>query len=166
MSNTFVKVRTANLDDTSLIYTFIQKKSEFDRSIGAYSGTIQVTEAKIQQTLFCDHPFAHVLFAESSQGVMGFALYGFRYSSFAGQPSIWLDDLYVDETMRSKGAGALLMDRLQHNAYENNCTHLAWTADARNTRGIKFYRRLGAEIIYQKGDRCFFKWTPQIVNHE
>ena len=166
MSNTFVKVRTANLDDTTLIYTFIQKKSEFDRSVGAYSGTIQVTEAKIRQTIFGPNPFAHVLFAESSQGVMGFALYGFRYSSFAGQPSIWLDDLYVDENMRSKGAGALLMNQLQHIAQENNCTHLAWTADARNTRGIKFYRRLGAEIIDQKGDRCFFKWTPQIINHE
>lgn len=160
------RIRTANPDDVSLIYSFIKKKSEFDRSVGAYSGTIQVTEAKIQQTLFCSNPFAYVLFAESSQGAIGLALYGFRYSSFAGQPSIWLDDLYVDEPMRSKGAGALLMDRLQHIAQENNCTHLAWTADARNTRGLKFYRRLGAEIIDQKGDRCFFKWTLQPINHE
>ncbi len=44
--------------------------------------------------------------------VYGFALYGFRYSSFAGQSSIWLDDLYIDREMRSQGAGALLMKRL------------------------------------------------------
>ena len=61
--------------------------------------------------------------------------------------------------MRSKGAGNLLMTELQQIARENNCTHLAWTADARNTRGIEFYHRLGAKIIDRKGDRCFFQWT-------
>jgi GNAT superfamily N-acetyltransferase len=61
--------------------------------------------------------------------------------------------------MRSEGAGTLLMNKLQQIADENNCTHLAWTADARNIRGLKFYRRLGAEVSEQKGDRCLFKWT-------
>ena len=98
------------------------------------------------------------MFAENELGVIGFALYGFRYSSFAGQPSIWLDDLYVEKDMRSKGAGDLLMNELKQIAYKNNCTHLAWTADARNIRGLKFYHRLGAKIIEQKGDRCFFQW--------
>ena len=73
--------------------------------------------------------------------------------------SIWLDDLYVDKNMRSKGAGTLLMDKLQQIALNNNCTHLAWTADARNTRGLKFYLRLGAKIIEQKENRCFLQWT-------
>ena len=76
-----------------------------------------------------------------------------------GQPSIWLDDLYVAEEMRSKGTGTLLMTELQQIAFENNCTHLAWNADARNIRGIEFYYRLGAKIIDKKGDRCFFQWT-------
>jgi GNAT superfamily N-acetyltransferase len=160
MKNTTIKVRIANHDDISVIYTLIHKKSEFDRHLGAYSGTIQTSEAKICQTIFNTHPFAHVLLAENSQGEIGFALYGFRYSSFAGQPSIWLDDLYVEENMRSQGAGTLLMRQLQQIAQENNCTHLAWTADARNTKGIKFYHRLGANILEQKGDRCFFTWTP------
>lgn len=50
------------------------------------------------------------------------------------------------------------MSKLQKIAQENNCTHLAWTADARNTRGLNFYHRLGAKIIEQKEKRCFFKW--------
>lgn len=52
--------------------------------------------------------------------------------------------------MRSQGAGALLMNHLQRIARENHCTHIAWTADARNTRGLKFYCRLGAEIVQQQ----------------
>jgi len=47
-----MKVRTTTPDYVPLIYSFIQKKSEFDREIGAYSGVIQVTENKIHKTIF------------------------------------------------------------------------------------------------------------------
>jgi len=60
--------------------------------------------------------------------------------------------------MRSNGAGTLLMNELHQVAKDNNCSHLAWTADARNIKGLKFYRRLGAEIIERKENRCFLNW--------
>jgi GNAT superfamily N-acetyltransferase len=155
-----MKVRSATPNDVSLVFSFIQKKSEFDRNIGAFSGELQVSEDKVRKTLFGSIPFSYVLFAESSECEVGFALYGFRYSSFAGQPSIWLDDLYVDADIRSRGAGAALMNRLARIAQENECTHLAWHADARNTRGLSFYNRLGAEITEQYGNRCVLRWLP------
>jgi len=155
-----MKVRSATPTDVSLIFSFIQKKSEFDRDIGAFSGALQISEDKIYKTIFRTIPFAYVLFAETLGYEVGFALYGFRYSSFAGQPSIWLDDLYVDQEMRSQGAGAALMDRLAHIAKENDCSHLAWNADARNTRGLSFYDRLGADVMEQHGNRCFLRWVP------
>ena len=158
-----MEVRTAIPADISLIFSFIQKKSEFDRNIGAFSGELKTSEAKISKTLFGTVPFAHVLFAKTLGREVGFALYGFRYSSFAGQPSIWLDDLYVDREMRSQGAGAVLMEQLAQIAAENDCTHLAWTADARNTRGLSFYNRLGAKITERKENRCFLTWIPQTI---
>jgi GNAT superfamily N-acetyltransferase len=157
-----MKIRSATVTDTPLIFSFIQKKSEFDRNIGAFSGVLQVSAEKISKTLFGIIPFAYVLFAESSGSEVGFALYGFRYSSFSGQPSIWLDDLYVDEYTRSQGAGAVLMAQLALIAEENNCTHLAWNADARNTRGLNFYHRLGAKIIEQHDNRCLLRWVPGV----
>jgi hypothetical protein len=69
-----VKVRSATPDDVSLIFSFIQKKSEFDRNIGAFSGVLQVSEEKIRKTLFGIIPFAYVLFAEFSADEVGFAL--------------------------------------------------------------------------------------------
>lgn len=137
-----MKVRSATPDDVSLIFSFIQKKSEFDRNIGAFSGVLQVSEDKIRKTFFGVIPFSYVLFAEFSAHEVGFALYGFRYSSFADQPSIWFDDLYVDDEMRSQGAGAALMVELAQIAKEND------------------YTRLGAEIIEQYGNRCFLRWVP------
>lgn len=158
-------IRPATPADISLIYQFIQHKAEFDRSVGAYQGTLQTSATKIQATLFCPHPFAYVLFAEQQNQPIGFALYGFRYSSFAGQPSIWLDDLYVDVDYRSQGAGAALMQQLARIASNQNCTHIAWTADARNQRGLQFYHRLGAGIIKQEGQRCYWQWQPKPPSH-
>jgi GNAT superfamily N-acetyltransferase len=149
-----IKIRSANADEASLVFSFIQKKSEFDRHIGAFSGVLQVSEEKIRKTIFCPNPFAYVLFAEVSSLVVGYALYEFRYSSFAGQPMLWLDDLYVEAEMRSQGAGAALMGHLAKIAQTHDCNHLAWNADARNTRGLSFYHRLGATIMEQQGNRC------------
>jgi GNAT superfamily N-acetyltransferase len=155
-----ISIRAATIEDVPLIFSFIQKKIDFDRAIGAYSGVPTVTLDKLHRTLFGVIPFSYVVFAVTSNREIGFALYTFRYSSFAAQPSIWLDDLFVDADARSQGAGAILMEYLADIATTHHCTHLAWTADARNTRGISFYHRLGATIIQQTGDRCFLNWTP------
>lgn len=155
-------IRAATPADTSLIYRFIQHKAEFDRSVGAYQGTLQTSEAKIQTTIFGPMLFAYVLLAEKHGQPVGFALYGFRYSSFVGQPSIWLDDLYVDEEYRSQGAGTALMKHLAQIAASHNCTHIAWTADARNHRGLQFYHRLGAKIINREENRCYWQWVTFI----
>ena len=154
-----MKIRQAKSDDASLILSFIHKKSEFDRSIGAFTGVLQVSEDKVRHTLFGTTPFAYVLLAESAEKQLGFALYGFRYSSFIGQPSIWLDDLYVNEDCRSQGVGAALMAQLAYIAQEKDCTHIAWNADARNQRGLSFYQELGATITDQQGNRCFLRWV-------
>jgi len=151
-------VRQATPDDAESILSFVQKKAEFDCGVGAFSGILHTSAEKIRKTLFAPSPFAYVLFAELNHHPIGFALYYFRYSSFAGQPSLWLDDLYVDAEYRSRGAGAALMQSLVQIAQVSQCTHLAWTADVRNTRGLNFYQRLGATIVEQRGKTCFLKW--------
>mgnify|MGYP002777125709 CR=1 FL=1 len=153
-------IRSATSEDVSLIFSFIQKKATFDRNLGAFSGELKASEAKIRQTMFGTTPFAHVIFAELDNQAIGFALYQFHYSSFAGQPSIWIDDLYVDDNQRSQGAGTLLMNALVQIAKEHDCTHLSWNADARNTRGLQFYDRIGATITEQTGTRCLLTWIP------
>lgn len=157
-----MKIRSANSDDVPLIYSYVQKKASFDRTMGAFSGTLTVSEAKLQKSLFGVIPFSYVVFVELNGKEIAFALYAFRYSSFKGQPSIWLDDLYVDEDIRSQGVGEFLMKYLARIATENDCSHLGWNADIRNIRGIKFYNRLGAEIVEQQQNRCFFKWIPYL----
>lgn len=158
-----IQIRNAEVNDTSTILQFIQRKAEFDRSTNAFHGEVQTSQEKIRQTLFSPQPFARVLIAEAKNLPVGFALYYFRYSSFKGRPSLWLDDLYVNETQRSRGAGAALMNRLAEIAIEHNCTHMAWTASIHNTRGLKFYQRLGAQIVERKEHQVVFQAEPHQV---
>ncbi len=85
-----MSVRFATPAEDPLVFSFIQRKPEFDQRIAACSGVLQVSEDKLYKTLFGEPPFAYILFVEQFRPAIGFALYHFRYASFAGQPSIWL----------------------------------------------------------------------------
>lgn len=159
-----IATRHAKQDDVPLILSFIQKKAEFDQSISAFMGCLQTTEAKLSATLFNDTPFARVLFAEVSQQIVGFALYYFRYSSFAAQPSLWLDDLYVDAPKRCNGIGTILMAHLACISQDNHCTHISWTASANNVRGIEFYKKLGAEVVEKNCETFLFRATIDVIS--
>jgi GNAT superfamily N-acetyltransferase len=91
---------------------------------------------------------------------VGFALYYFRYSSFRGRPSLWLDDLYVYPSARRQRAGHLLMSQLAAIAVAADCTHIAWVASASNAIGMGFYCRLGATIVHQVGDAVTLQIDP------
>jgi GNAT superfamily N-acetyltransferase len=153
-----MKVRPVIKSDIPNLTKLIYKKAAFDTEMGSFSGIASVTEEKLYKTLFSPKPDAHVLIAEDDETSIGFIFYEFRYSSFSGQPYIWLADLFIDERVRGRGVGAALMKYLSEIAKENDSTHLAWYSDSRNIRGLNFYRRLGAKDNEPKGNLASFRW--------
>jgi GNAT superfamily N-acetyltransferase len=154
-----IAIRDAVRTDAPLLLAYVGKKSEFDRATGVFTGAVRTTREKIEVTLFGEPRFAHAVVAEDAGGPRGFALYYFRYSSFAGQPILWLDDLYVDAGARGRGVGAALLARLVEIARGHDCTHLAWTAAVANPRGIAFYEREGAVIVSRDEKQVTFRLT-------
>ncbi|WP_199189222.1 GNAT family N-acetyltransferase [Photobacterium sp. GB-27] len=154
-----VHVRKANKQDSSKLLELIGYKAEFDRSMKGFNGEISTDKGKIERTLFGDVPFAHALLLEVDGKVLGFALFHYRYSSFRGEPSIWLDDLLVVGRHRSKGYGAELMHALKIEAGESLASHISWTASPYNTKAHNFYKKLGAEVERMDGQRPYFRWA-------
>jgi GNAT superfamily N-acetyltransferase len=159
-----IVIRHAELADVPLLFSFICKKAEFDRSLGAFSGVLQITEIALQETLLNQYPFARALVVEADQQPLGFGLYYFRYSSFKGRPSLWLDDLYIDEPWRGQGAGTLLFQHLVKIAQENRCTSMAWNAAVNNDRAIRFYQKMGAVVTDQQRSTLHFQLDLQNEN--
>lgn len=155
-----MQVREATAEDAATVLGFIRAKAQFDRELGAFAGEIGNTEERLGRHLFGPRPAAFVLLAVDAGEAVGFALSYFRYSSFRGRPSVWLDDLFVYPQARRQGAGELLMRRLAEVAVAADCSHMAWVASGSNRVGMNFYRRIGATIASQSGDSVTLQIEP------
>ena len=88
---------------------------------------------------------AKVLIGEYNGVAVSFALYFHNFSTFLGRPGIYLEDLYVQPTMRGKGLGKILLGYLASHAIELNCGRLEWWVLDWNKPAIDFYQSLGAQ---------------------
>ena len=154
-----MNVRKAIKRDSRKLLELIGHKADFDRKMKGFNGEVSTTKEKIERTLFGDYPFAHALLLEVNGEVQGFALFHYRYSSFSGEPSIWLDDLLVVDKHRSKGFGAELMQALKLEAEKSLSSHISWTASPHNTKAHNFYKKLGAQVERMDGKRPYFRWA-------
>ncbi len=153
-----VNVREARREDVPLMLGFIRKKAEFD----CVPDWVEATEERLAAELFGAKPTAFVLFAEMKGRVVGFAICFLTFSSFLARPGIWLDDLYVDESARGKGAGKALLTYLAKIADERGYGRIEWVTAADNAKGLAFYQRNGARV--QEVVRLLRLDRPAIAN--
>ena len=109
-------IREATEADVPLILQFIRDLAEYER----LAERAVATEDDIRRTLFGSPRFAEVLIAEEDGAPAGFALFFHNYSTFLGQPGIYLEDLFVRQEMRGRGIGKALLARLARLAYRPN----------------------------------------------
>jgi GNAT superfamily N-acetyltransferase len=91
---------------------------------------------------FGENPVWWAIVAESQNEIIGFALYYIRFSTWKGQ-RMYLEDLLVTESMRGKGIGKLLFDKLIEEAKEKKLNGINWQVLDWNEPAINFYKRLG-----------------------
>jgi GNAT superfamily N-acetyltransferase len=94
-----------------------------------------------------DPPRFHVLLAELTNQVVGYAVYFFTYSTFLARPTLYLEDLFVTPAARGQGAGLALFRACVSQAVRNGCGRMEWQVLAWNTPSIDFYERLGARRL-------------------
>lgn len=83
--------------------------------------------------------------AEYDGKVCGFALYYVRYSTWRGK-CIHLEDIYVEPSMRGKGAGGKLLDAVVGETCRLGYPGLTWQVLDWNQPAIDFYRSRGASF--------------------
>ena len=59
---------------------------------------------------------------------------------------LYLEDLFVEENMRGKGCGSLVMAALALIAKGAGCIGFVWQALDWNTPALTFYENIGAEV--------------------
>jgi GNAT superfamily N-acetyltransferase len=137
---TDVTVRRAVAGDEGEILRLIVALATYERQPEA----VKATEASLVASLFSEDPrvFAHL--AERDGRTVGFALWFLTYSTWTALPSLYVEDIYVEESERGGGVGRLLFEVLGDEARGLGCGRIDWAVLDWNEPAMAFYRRLGA----------------------
>jgi ribosomal protein S18 acetylase RimI-like enzyme len=101
------------------------------------------------------------LIAKDGSSVLGFAAFTALYPGPYLQPGIFLKELYVGNHHRGLKIGEQLMQHLAKVAVERGLKRIDWTADAEDTRLLKFYDGLGGE---RKPEKLFYRLDGETLN--
>ena len=134
------QIQAATRADVPVILSFIKKLADYER----LSHEVVATEEILQETLFGRRRTAEVALGYFKKQPVGFVLFFHNYSTFIGQPGIYIEDLYVDETFRRRGFGSALLRYVAQLARERRCGRLEWSVLDWNEPAINFYKKLGA----------------------
>jgi GNAT superfamily N-acetyltransferase len=136
-------IRSAAAADVAQILAFIRALAAFERAPDA----VVATEEGLLRDGFGPNPYYSCLIAEHEGQPAGFALFFYNYSTWMGQPGIYLEDLFVLPEFRGQGIGKALLQRVAAVALEKGCQRLQWEVLDWNTPAIDFYRAMGAEFL-------------------
>jgi GNAT superfamily N-acetyltransferase len=107
----------------------------------------RATPDDLRTHLFGPRPSAEAILAEARGEPLGFALFFATFSTFRGQPGLYLEDLFVREPFRRQGIGRALLASVARSAVERGCGRLEWSVLDWNTPALGFYRALGASPL-------------------
>ena len=133
-------IRPARPDDCGTIAELIRELAVYER----LEDQARATPEDLRRDLFGPRPFAEALIAEVDGEPVGFALFFHNYSTFRGQPGLYLEDLFVRPEARGRGIGRAFLAELAKMAVERGCGRLEWAVLDWNEPAIDFYRSLDA----------------------
>jgi len=151
METPTISLRPATRTDIPQILAFIAGLAEYEK----LAHEAVATPALLEQHLFGPRPAAEVVIADVDGQPAGFALFFTSFSTFLGQPGLYLEDLFVLPHHRGLGLGKRLMVHLAQLAVSRGYGRFEWSVLDWNESAIRFYRRLGAVGLDE--------WTVQRV---
>lgn len=144
-------LRFAKPEDAGFVVSFMKK-------LGAYqkmADKISATDDGIRKLLTDKR-------GEAVFGIYGGEMVGFVYffqtsSAFTGQTGLYIDGFLIDDAMRFKGLGKIMMSFMSKLALERGCQRLEWGCLDWNQPTIQFYKNLGA---YSVDEMTIYRFAP------
>lgn len=149
-----LSIEPARPADAALIVALVRELAEYERLLDQ----VVITADDIHRDLFGPRPYAEAVIARAGGEAVGFALWFHNYSTFAGRPGLYLEDLFVRPAFRGRGYGEALLRHLARIALDRDCARFEWSVLDWNEPALAFYRKLGAQPMDE--------WTVQRVSGE
>lgn len=135
-----LQIDAAQPADAPLIVDLVRELAGYERLLEE----VVLTPEDIHRDLFGPRPYAEAAIARIAGEPVGFALWFHNYSTFAGRPGLYLEDLFVRPAFRGRGYGEALLRHLARVATARGCARFEWSVLDWNEPALAFYRKLGA----------------------
>jgi GNAT superfamily N-acetyltransferase len=135
-----LQIEPAQPSDAPLIVAMVRELAAYERLLDE----VVVTPEDVHRDLFGPRPYAEAIVARVAGEPVGFALWFHNYSTFAGRPGLYLEDLFVRPAFRGHGHGEALLRHLAGIALQRGCARFEWSVLDWNEPALAFYRKLGA----------------------
>lgn len=133
-------VRPPRRDEIARVWEMVGSLARYERLEHELAGSAE----RLAADLFAERPPIECRVAERDGALVGYALFFPVYSSFHTRPSLWLEDLFVEDGLRGGGVGRALLAAVAEVALERGCERLGWIVLDWNRPSIEFYDRMGA----------------------
>jgi GNAT superfamily N-acetyltransferase len=147
-------IRPVTPDDMETVTNLVRELAVYEK----LEDHAKATPEDFRRNLFGPRPAAEAALAEVGGEPVGFALWFTTFSTFRGQPGLYLEDVFVRPSHRGRGIGKALLSMLARLAVERGCGRLEWAVLNWNEPAIGFYRSLGA--------RPMDEWTVYRLDDE
>lgn len=136
-------------EDAVLLYDMIRELAEHEDALHKLKATVEGLRATV-----CSGKYANGFIIYIDDVPAGYIIYFFAYSTYNAAPTLYIEDIYIKDEHRSKGAGAMVMSYMARLAVKSGCPRLDFTCIEGNPRAIKFYERLGCKYLT---DRRYYR---------
>ncbi len=136
-----INIRRAVAADCKRILELVQELADYEKA----PQEVTVTVEHFRESGFGPNPVWWAFVAENETGIVAFALYYIRFSTWKGQ-AMYLEDILVTEDMRGHKIGARLFDRLFEEAKERGLKRICWQVLNWNEPAINFYKKYQAQF--------------------
>ncbi len=145
-----IKIRKAKKSDSKEIIRLVNELAKFEK----LAPPTPAAKKRLINDAFGKKPLFYVLLAEADGIIAGYAFYFFTYSSFKARKTLYLEDIFVSESMRRFGVGKLFFKEMISIAKKEKCARMEWCVLDWNKNAINFYNNLGAKPL---GDWIYYR---------
>lgn len=137
-----MRIRAGTASDIPAIFQMIRGLAQYEH----LEHEMKATMGRLRQDASGRRRYFETLVCRRDGKIVGFALYFYAYSTFAGRPSLFVEDLFVQPEKRGKGTGKALLAALARIALKRGCGRMEWLVLRENEPAIRFYLGLGAKL--------------------
>lgn len=149
-----IKLEKTKPQNISALLKLMREFAEFENLLEF----LEVTENDLHEAFFGEHSFVQSLVALDEETPIAYAIFFPYFSSFRGQKSVYLEDIYISETYRKYGLGEKMIKEIAKIGKEFGAVRMDFQVLKWNTPAVNFYKKHGA--LMDEEER-HFKFTDE-----